>query len=107
MQFTVTIEQLKAAVHGAVMGGISVAQGWRPTSPHGMLLAYWLRQHPGVTVVLVNPLHTHKLKEVDDHTLSKNDAKDAGIIAWGWSPRGGTCPGRHGRRSGANWPPCP
>ncbi|WP_430626728.1 IS110 family transposase [Sulfobacillus thermotolerans] len=40
-----------------------------------------LRNVTVVTVVLVNPLHTHKLKEVDDHTPSKNDAKDAGIIA--------------------------
>jgi transposase len=140
MYSTSTIDQRKAAVQGAVIGGVDVAQGWhyiqwllpnglsaskpirfvntrsgfesmwarRPagtrlviglesTGPYWLPLAHWLRQQPGVTVVLVNPLHTHKLKEVDDHTPSKNDAKDAGIIARAvaegrymhWTPREG------------------
>jgi transposase len=134
------MDQRKAAVQGAVIGGVDVAQGWhyiqwllpnglsagkpvrfantrngfesmwarRPaggrlviglesTGPYWLPLAHWLRQQPGVTVVLVNPLHTHKLKEVDDHTPSKNDAKDSGIIARAvaegrymhWTPREG------------------
>jgi transposase len=134
------MDQRKAAVQGAVIGGVDVAQGWhdiqwlfpnglsagkpvrfansrsgfesmwarRPagarfviglesTGAYWLPLAHWLRQQPGVTVVLVNPLHTHKLKEVDDHTPSKNDAKDAGIIARAvaegryrhWTPREG------------------
>ena len=140
MHSTSTIDQRKAALQGAVIGGVDVAQGWhyiqwlfpnglsagkpvrfantrsgfesmwarRPvgrrlvvglesTGPYWMPLAHWLRQQSGVTVVLVNPLHTHKLKEVDDHTPSKNDAKDAGIIARAvaegrymhWTPREG------------------
>ncbi|AEJ40444.1 transposase [Sulfobacillus acidophilus TPY] len=140
MHSTSTIDQRKAAVQGAVMGGVDVSQGWhyiqwllpnglsagtpirfvntrsgfesmwarRPagtrlviglesTGAYWRPLAHWLRQQPGVTVVLVNPLHTRKLKEVDDHTPSKNDAKDAGIIARAvaegrylpWTPREG------------------
>ncbi|AEJ40293.1 transposase IS116/IS110/IS902 family protein [Sulfobacillus acidophilus TPY] len=124
MHFTSTIDQPKAAVQGAVIGGVDVAQGWhdiqcllpnglsagkpiwfvntrsgfetmwarRPagtrlviglesTGGYWLSLAHWLRQQPGVTVVLVNPLHTHKLKEVDDRTPSKHDAQDAGMIA--------------------------
>ncbi|MCY0897536.1 MAG: IS110 family transposase [Firmicutes bacterium] len=125
MHSTSTIDERKAAVEGAVIGGIDVAQGWhyiqwlwpnglsagkpmrvtntrsgfealwagRPlgatrfviglesTGGYWLPLAHGLRQQPGVTVVLVNPLHTHKLKEVDDRTPSKHDAKDAGIIA--------------------------
>ena len=140
MHSTSTMDQRKAAVQGAVIGGVDVAQGWhyiqwllpnglsagkpmrfdntrsgfdamwarRPaggrlvvglesTGPYGLPLAHGLRQQSGVTVVLVHPLHTHKLKDVDDHTPSKNDAKDAGIIARAvaegrymhWTPREG------------------
>ncbi|MCY0879682.1 MAG: IS110 family transposase [Firmicutes bacterium] len=71
--------------------------GIESTGSYWLPLAHWLRQQPGVTVVLVNPLHTHKLKEVDDRTPSKHDAKDAGIIARAvaegrylpWAPREG------------------
>lgn len=61
--------------------GRRLVGGIESTGPYWMPLAHWLRQQPGVAVVLVNPLHTHKLKEVDDHTPSKHDAKDAEIIA--------------------------
>ncbi len=77
--------------------GRRLVGGIESTGPYWMPLAHWLRQKPGVTIVLVNPLHTHKLKEVDDHTPSKHDAKDAGIIARAvadarymhWRPREG------------------
>jgi transposase len=140
MHSNASVDVRKAAVQGAVIGGIDVAQGWhdiqwlgpdglalgkpvrfahtrqgfeamwarRPagarlviglesTGAYWRPLAHWLRPQPGVTVVLVNALHTHRLKEVDDHTPSKHDAKDAGMIARAvrdgrylvWTPRDG------------------
>jgi transposase len=77
--------------------GGRVVIGLESTGPYWLPLAHWLRQQPGVTVVLVKPLHTHTRKEVDDHTPSKHDAKDAGMIARAiaegrhmpWTPRAG------------------
>jgi transposase len=71
-----------------VIGLESTGVYWHP-------LAHWLAQQPGVTVVLVNPAHVHRAKELDDNTPTKTDPKDAGVIArlvaqgrWlGWTRR--------------------
>jgi transposase len=46
---------------------------WKP------LASYLLRV--GITVVMVNPYHVKKQKELDDNSPTKNDRKDALIIA--------------------------
>jgi transposase len=74
-----------------------VVIGLEPTGPYWLPLAPWLAAQPGVTVVLVNPAHVKRAKELDDNTPTKSDAKDAGVIArlvhqgrfLTWTPRPG------------------
>lgn len=54
--------------------------GIEPTGHYWMPLAQFLRQH-GIKIVLVNPLHVKKSKELDDNSPTKNDIKDARVIA--------------------------
>ncbi|KUO95788.1 IS110 family transposase [Ferroacidibacillus organovorans] len=54
--------------------------GVEPTGHYWMNLAQFLRQH-GIKVVLVNPLHVKKSKELDDNNPTKNDHKDARVIS--------------------------
>ncbi|WCK54237.1 IS110 family transposase [Aneurinibacillus sp. Ricciae_BoGa-3] len=54
--------------------------GMEPTGHYWMPLAQFLR-HEGVPVVLVNPLHVKRSKELDDNSPTKNDVKDARVIA--------------------------
>lgn len=71
--------------------------GMESTGPYWLALAHWLQAQPGVTVVLVNPAHVKRAKELDDNTPTKSDAKDAGVIGrlvWegrylNWTPRRG------------------
>ena len=56
-----------------------VLVGMEPTGHYWKALAWFLMQN-GITVVLVNPYHVKKSKELDDNTPSKSDPKDAGII---------------------------
>ncbi len=42
--------------------GRRLVGGIESTGPYWMPLAHWLRQKPGVTIVLVNPLHTSSKK---------------------------------------------
>ena len=51
-----------------------------PTGHYGTPLATWL-QALGQTVLLVQPLHTNRVKELYDGTRRKTDAKDAAVIA--------------------------
>lgn len=51
-----------------------------PTGHYGTPLATWL-QDLGMTVCLVQPLHTNRVKELYDGTRRKTDAKDAAVIA--------------------------
>lgn len=59
-------------------------------------LAHWLSAL-GAEVVLVQPAPVHRLKELDDNTPTKSDAKDARVIArlvqdgryFRWEPRTG------------------
>ena len=54
--------------------------GIEPTGQYWLPLAQFLRQH-GIKIVLVNPLHVKKSKELDDNSPTKNDVKDARVIA--------------------------
>ena len=54
--------------------------GLESTGHYWMTLAFWL-QNQGIEVVQVNPLHTHKAKDLYDNTPGKTDKKDARIIA--------------------------
>ncbi|MCC5804677.1 IS110 family RNA-guided transposase [Rossellomorea vietnamensis] len=57
-----------------------VIVGFEPTGHYWMNLAAFLTDH-GIPYVLVNPLHVKQTKELDDNLQSKNDLKDARVIA--------------------------
>lgn len=54
--------------------------GMEPTGPYWKALAYWLSER-GVEVVGVNTHHTKQAKCLDDNSPTKNDQKDALVIA--------------------------
>lgn len=58
----------------------NVILGVEPTGHYWMNLAQFLRQQ-GILVVLVNPLHVNKTKELEDNSPTKNDRKDARVIS--------------------------
>lgn len=58
----------------------SLMIGMEPTGHYWFNLANWLLQR-GINVVLVNPVTTHRNKENRDNSPSKNDPKDALVIA--------------------------
>ena len=59
---------------------IKVIVGVEPTGHYWFALAQYLRQ-AGITIVVVNPMHVKKSKELDDNSPTKNDTKDARVIA--------------------------
>lgn len=54
--------------------------GMEPTGHYWMTLAAFLRSRQ-IPVVVVNPMHVKKSKELDDNSPTKNDPKDARVIA--------------------------
>lgn len=54
--------------------------GVEPTGHYWLNLAYFLTAK-GFDFVLVNPMHVKKSKELDDNSPTKNDTKDAKVIA--------------------------
>ena len=54
--------------------------GMEPTGHYWFTLANFLKNN-GIMVVLVNPMHVKKSKELDDNSPTKNDKKDARVIA--------------------------
>lgn len=58
----------------------NVVLGVEPTGHYWMNLAQFLR-HQGIQVVLVNPMHVKKTKELEDNNPTKNDRKDARVIS--------------------------
>lgn len=54
--------------------------GVEPTGHYWLSLAYFLKAK-GYDFVLVNPMHVKKSKELDDNSPTKNDTKDARVIA--------------------------
>lgn len=57
-----------------------VMVGYESTGPYAEPLAHYLREKP-VTMVQVNPLHTKRIKEVNDNSPLKTDNKDPRVIA--------------------------
>ena len=57
-----------------------VVVGMEPTGHYWFNLATWL-MNEGITVVLVNPHHVKKSKELDDNLNRKTDRKDPKVIA--------------------------
>lgn len=54
--------------------------GMEPTGHYWKCLAWYLRNN-GYQVVLVNPYHTNRSKEIRDNTKTKTDTKDSKLIA--------------------------
>ena len=52
-----------------------------PTGHYWKAFANFLLKQAKITVVLVNPFHTKKAKELDDNSQTKSDKKDALTIA--------------------------
>ncbi len=61
-------------------GKREVVLGLEPTGQYWMTLAEFLC-HNGIKIVVVNPLHVKRSKELDDNSPTKNDVKDARVIA--------------------------
>jgi len=57
-----------------------VIVGMEPTGHYWKPLTNYLIKH-GIKVVMVNPYHTKRAKELDDNSQTKNDKKDALTIA--------------------------
>jgi len=57
-----------------------VIVGMEPTGHYWKPLAWFLQQQ-GYPVVILNPYHVKKSKELDDNSPNKTDRKDAGTIA--------------------------
>lgn len=54
--------------------------GFEPTGHYWMNLAAFLNSY-GIPFVMVNPMHVNRSKELDDNLQTKNDQKDALVIA--------------------------
>ncbi len=61
-------------------GCADVMAGYESTGPYAEPLVHYLREKP-VTMVQVNPLHTKRIKEVNDNSPLKTDNKDPRVIA--------------------------
>lgn len=61
-------------------GKSTVLIGMEPTGHYWLNVAYFLQDH-GIPIVIVNPMHVKKSKELDDNSPTKNDRKDARTIA--------------------------
>ena len=57
-----------------------VIVGYESTGPYAEPLVHYLMDKP-VRIVQVNPLHTKRLKEVNDNSPGKTDDKDPRVIA--------------------------
>ena len=57
-----------------------VMVGYESTGPYAEPLAQYLMDKP-VTIVQVNPMHTKRVKEVNDNSPRKTDEKDPRVIA--------------------------
>jgi transposase len=57
-----------------------VIVGMEPTGHYWFNLAQYLKDH-GMKIVLVNPFHVNRSKELDDNNPTKNDRKDPKTIA--------------------------
>lgn len=58
----------------------TVIIGVEPTGHYWLNLAHYLKEY-NLKLVVVNPMHVKKIKELDDNSPTKNDVKDAKVIA--------------------------
>ncbi|WP_234701950.1 IS110 family transposase [Desulfotomaculum nigrificans] len=63
------------------LGATNIVVGMEPTGHYFKPLAYYLHGTGMCEVVIVNPYHVNRSKELDDNSPSKNDRKDARLIA--------------------------
>jgi transposase len=54
--------------------------GYESTGPYAEPFAHYLREKP-ITMVQVKPLHTQRIKEVNDNSPLKTDNRDPRVIA--------------------------
>jgi transposase len=57
-----------------------IVAGYESTGPYAEPLAHYLMHKP-VTIVQVNPMHTKRMKEINDNSPLKTDDKDPRVIA--------------------------
>jgi transposase len=74
--------RLRAKVEAAKeqTGAARVVVGLEPTGHYWKPLAWFLKE-TGYTLVLVNPYHVKRSKELEDNSPTRSDRKDAGPIA--------------------------
>ncbi|WP_372636505.1 IS110 family transposase [Cohnella sp.] len=65
---------------GQAHGKTEIVFGIEPTGHYWFPLAAFL-QEQGIQVVVVNPFHVNKTKELEDNSPTKSDYKDAKVIA--------------------------
>jgi hypothetical protein len=58
----------------------NIVVGMEPTGHYWFNLGHFLKEL-GVKIVLVNPFHVKRVKELDDNSQTKNDSKDPKTIA--------------------------
>jgi transposase len=73
--FTTWVMEIKQKHHKQ-----QVTVGMEPTGHYWFTLAQHLKEH-GIRIVLVNPMHVKRSKEMDDNNPTKNDRKDPKTIA--------------------------
>ncbi|MBV7509811.1 IS110 family transposase, partial [Bacillus sp. sid0103] len=76
--FNSFIEWLKKLMDQNKMEKVIV--GMEPTGHYWLNLAHFLKEQ-NIKFVVVNPMHVKKSKELDDNSPTKNDVKDARVIA--------------------------
>lgn len=59
----------------------NITIGMEPTGHYWLNLAYYLKILQDVQIVVTNPMKVKRLKEMDDDSPTKNDTKDAKVIA--------------------------
>jgi transposase len=64
----------------AAFGCDEIIVGYESTGPYGEPLIHYLKQRP-VKIVQVNPMHTKRMKEINDNSPLKTDSKDPRVIA--------------------------
>ena len=76
-------ERILSEIHQEIKGKSfeDAIVGMEPTGHYWKALANFLMKQEHIRVVLVNPYHTKKAKELDDNSQTKSDKKDALTIA--------------------------
>ncbi|WP_141334116.1 IS110 family transposase [Paenibacillus sp. tmac-D7] len=66
---------------GQAHGKTNIVFGIEPTGHYWFPLAAYLQEQQQIQVVVVNPHHVNKTKELEDNSQTKSDYKDAKVIA--------------------------